>query len=182
MIRVVLLEDYLDYARQLPSVQQLAEKTDLHVYTTKASSESETVERTRNADIVVTIRDRVIFTPSLLGKLGHLQLLSACGARLSHIDLDAASKHGVLICAMSPEEEATILRDVKAAAAEQTWSLILALVKDTKRNDQAMQEGLWQTQASRGLSGKTLGLLGLFSHTRLLSTLRCTVSGRKPRI
>jgi phosphoglycerate dehydrogenase-like enzyme len=161
MIRVVLLEDYLDQARQMTSVQRLAEKVDLNVFTTKASSEAETVERTRNANIVVTIRDRVIFTASLLTNLGHLQLLSVCGARLSHIDLETATKHGVLICAVSPEEDAAIIKDAKAATAEQTWGLILALVKDTNRNDRAIREGLWQTQPSRGLSGKTLGLLGL---------------------
>ncbi len=73
MTRVVLLEDYLDYAKQIPSVQALAARVDLHIHTTKASSEAETVARTRHADIVVTIRDRVIYTESLLAELSHLQ-------------------------------------------------------------------------------------------------------------
>lgn len=110
MTRVVLLEDYLDYARQLPCVQQLAKRVDLQIYTTKAASETETVERTREAQIVVTIRDRVRYTPSLLGHLGHLQLLSVCGARLTHIDLDAATRHGVLICAPTLEEQGTLTK------------------------------------------------------------------------
>ena len=107
MTRVVLLEDYLDYAKQLDSVQQLAERTDFTTYTTKAASDDETIERTRDADIVITIRDRVIFTPELLSHLGHLQLLSVCGARLTHIYLQAAAEHGVLICAPPPSEQGT---------------------------------------------------------------------------
>ncbi|WP_089938927.1 NAD(P)-dependent oxidoreductase [Candidatus Entotheonella palauensis] len=158
MTRVVMLEDYLDYAKQIPSVQALAARTDLHIHTTKASSEAETVARTREADIVVTIRDRVIYTESLLAQLGHLKLLSVCGARLSHIDLDAATRHGVLICAPSAAEQGG---HTKAATAEQTWNLIMGLMKDTVMNDRAMREGRWQTQPSRGLVGKTLGLLGL---------------------
>ena len=41
MTRVVLLEDYLDYAKQLDSVQQLARRTDFTTYTTKAASDDE---------------------------------------------------------------------------------------------------------------------------------------------
>ncbi len=158
MTRVVMLEDYLDYAKQIPSVRALAARADLHIHTTKAASEAETIARTRDADIVVTIRDRVIYPESLLAQLGHLKLLSVCGARLSHIDLDAATRHGVLICAPSLAEQGG---HTKAATAEQTWNLIMGLMKDTVMNDRALREGKWQTQSSRGLVGKTLGLLGL---------------------
>jgi phosphoglycerate dehydrogenase-like enzyme len=158
MPRVVILEDYLDYARQLPCVQALAQRVELQIYTAKAESEAETVARTRGADIVITIRDRVHYTPSLLAQLGHLQLLSVCGARLSHIDLDAATRHGVLICAPS---EAAQGGHTKAATAEQTWHLILGLIKETVMHDSALRQGQWQTRPSRGLVGKTLGLVGL---------------------
>lgn len=158
MTRVVMLEDYLDYAKQIPSVQALAARVDLHIHTTKAASEAETAARLRDADMVVTIRDRVIYTDSLLAQLGHLKLLSVCGSRLSHIDLEAATRHGVLICAPSSAEQGS---HTKAATAEQTWNLIMGLMKDTVMNDRAMREGKWQTQPSRGLVGKTLGVLGL---------------------
>lgn len=158
MTHVVLLEDYLDYAKQLDCVQQLAKRTDFTTYTSKAASDDETIERTRDADIVITIRDRVIFTPQLLSRLGHLKLLSVCGTRLTHIDLHAASKHGVLICAPSPSQQGT---HTKRATAEQTWNLILGLAKETPMNDQAMRAGKWQTRPAWGLVGKTIGLLGL---------------------
>jgi hypothetical protein len=63
-----------------------------------------------------------------------------------------------LICAPSAAEQGS---HTKAATAEQTWNLIMGLMKDTVMNDRAMREGKWQTQPSRGLVGKTLGLLGL---------------------
>ncbi len=158
MHRVVILEDYLDYAKELPCVQGLAQRVDLEISTNKAGSEADTVERTREADIVITIRDRVHYTPSLLAQLGHLQLLSVCGTRLSHIDLAAATRHGVLICAPSAAEQGG---HTKAATAEQTWNLILGLMKETVMNDGALRQGQWQTRPSRGLIGKTLGLVGL---------------------
>jgi phosphoglycerate dehydrogenase-like enzyme len=158
MTRVVLLEDYLDYARQLACMQRLVQRVDLQVYTTKAASEAEIVERTRPADIVITIRDRVVYTPGLLAQLRHLHLLSVCGARLTHIDLDAATHYGILVCAPPLQVQGSV---TKTATAEQTWNLILGLMKDTTLNDYAVREGRWQTRPGRGLAGKTLGLLGL---------------------
>jgi phosphoglycerate dehydrogenase-like enzyme len=158
MTRIVLLEDYLDYARQLPSVQELAGRASLDVYTTKAASEAETIARTRDADIIISIRDRVVYTPSLLAQLGHVQLLAVCGTRLNHIDLDAATRHGVLIAAPSSAEPGGF---TKTATAEQTWNLMLGLVKETVLNDQVIRAGGWQTHPSMGLAGKTLGIVGL---------------------
>ena len=158
MTRVAVLEDYLDYAQQLPCMKTLASRVTLDIYTTKAASEAEIVDRVRDADIIVTIRDRVVYSASLLSQIKHIQLLSVCGTRLSHIDLEAATQAGVLICAPTAAEQGT---HTKAATAEQTWNLILGLMKETVMNDQAVHEGRWQTRPSRGLTGKTLGLLGL---------------------
>jgi phosphoglycerate dehydrogenase-like enzyme len=139
-------------------MQHLGQRVDLQVYTTRAASEAEIVERVRQADIVITMRDRVVYTPSLLAQLRHLQLLSVCGTRLTHIDLDAATHYGILVCAPPVQAQGSI---TKTATAEQTWNLILGLMKDTTLNDHALRQGHWQTRPGRGLAGKTLGLLGL---------------------
>lgn len=156
--RVVLLEDYLDYARQLDCLKALAERADLEIHTSKSGSEDEVVDRVKDANFVVTIRDRIIFTRELLSRIKHVKLISVCGARLSHMDIPAATEYGIKICAPSLAEQG---RGVKAYTAEQTWNLILGLVKDTVRNAQAMADGKWQSRPSRGLFEKTLGILGL---------------------
>ena len=158
MTRAVLLVDYFDRVREFSFVKELAKRVELKIYTEKAASEAETAERLRDVDIVIAFRDRVIYTPSLLAKMEHVQLLAACGARLTHIDLEAATKHGVLITAPRSEESGGF---TKTGTAEQTWNLILGLMKETTMNDRAMREGEWQKNPSRGLAGKTLGLLGL---------------------
>ena len=81
-----------------------------------------------------------------------------CSTRLSNIDLGEARRHGVLISAPSAAEQGG---HTKAATAEQTWNLILGLLKETVMNDGALRQGQWQTRPSRGLIGKTLGLVGL---------------------
>ena len=156
--RVVLLEDYLDYARRLDCTQRLSRQADLEIHTRKAASEAETVERVRDADVVITIRDRVAFTRELLSQLRHVKLISVAGARLSHMDLEAAREFGIAVCAPSLREQGV---GVKAYTAEQTWNLILGLAKDTVTNAAVLAKEGWQTRPSRGLYGKTLGLLGL---------------------
>jgi len=99
MTRAVLLVDYFDRVREFSFVKEMAKRVELKIYTEKAASEAETAERLRDAHIVIAFRDRVIYTSSLLAQMEHVQLLAACGARLTHIDLEAATKHGVLITA-----------------------------------------------------------------------------------
>lgn len=159
MLRTVLLEDYFDYARELPCVAKLGEKTHLTIITTKAKSEAETAQRLANADIIVTIRDRVIYTERLLAQLGHVKLLAACGSRLTHIDVDAATRHGVLIAAPPAENHQNAA--TKFTTVEQTWNLILGLNKQTLANHDTVQKGGWQTHPAGSLMGRTLGLVGL---------------------
>src|SRR5690242_3433667 len=82
MTRVVLMEDYLDETKDVECVKRLAKRVDLRIYTTKASSEDELAERLRDADMLITIRDRVRYPESLLARMGHLKLLSVAGARI----------------------------------------------------------------------------------------------------
>lgn len=158
MTRVVLMEDYLDHVRQMPTVRQLAERVDLRIYTDKAGSEDEVARRIEGADIAITIRDRVNFNASLFGRIQSLKLLSVCGPRLDpHVDLAAATRAGVLVC-RAPANQ--VPREPHHATAELTWALILGLTKSVLENQSVMQTGGWQTKISTGLLGKTLGVVG----------------------
>lgn len=157
--RIVLMEDYLDCARALPCVQKLARRAELTIYTTRAASRDELKQRLAQADIVITIRDRVHFDAPLLGALPQLKLLSVCGPRVApHIDMPAAAQAGIVVCT-SPKSDTPW--SVHYATAEMTWGLILALAKDIVPNAQHMRAGGWQTRLSRDLYGKTLGVVGL---------------------
>jgi len=167
MLRAVLLEDYFDFARELPCVSELSKRTQLTIITTKAKSESETAERLRNADIVITIRDRVVYTDSLLSKLEHVKLLAACGSRLTHIDLAAATRHRVLITAPPAEDHQSAA--TKFTTVEQTWNLILGLTKQTVQNHANVQAGGWQTRPAGSLMGRILGLVGMGTIGRMVA-------------
>jgi phosphoglycerate dehydrogenase-like enzyme len=155
-MRVVVLEDYLNYAADSACIAPLKKFGEVVCYTEPAKSEDENVERMAGAEFVIPVRNRVRFTDSLLSKIRHVKLISQTGPWLSHIDLAAAKKYGIAV-ARCPDDGDEV---VKTGTAEQTWNLILALMRDTELNQRVMREGGWQVKAGRGLAGKTLGILG----------------------
>jgi phosphoglycerate dehydrogenase-like enzyme len=64
----------------------------------------------------------------------------------------AAKERGVLVCGTDTLPYPT---------AELTFGLILALLRRIPEEDRALRAGRWQTSLGLGLSGKTLGVLGL---------------------
>lgn len=159
MAKVVLMEDYADHARQLACVQDLARRADLTIITRKARSGDEVVERLRDAQVAITIRDRVMFTADVLDRLPGLKLLSVCGPRLApHVDLEAATRNGILVAVPRPGD---VPLTIHRATAEMAWALILGLFKGLVTHHNGMREGAWQNGLGLGLAGKTLGIIGL---------------------
>jgi phosphoglycerate dehydrogenase-like enzyme len=168
-VQVVLMEDYLDRARHLPSVQALAERVTLHIHTTRATSEADLQRRVRNAEIVITIRDRVTFSPAIFDAASRLKLLAICGPRVEpHVNLAAANRSGVLVCAAPKRDEAW---STHQATAELTWALILGLLKDLALNDRVIRAGGWQTRPGRDAAGRRLGVIGLGKVGRLVASI-----------
>jgi len=150
--------DYLDQARAMPCVQELARRADLRIYTDKPSSRDELMTRLAGAQAVVTIRDRVMFDADVFARVRGLELLSVCGPRLQpHVDLDAATRAGVLVCCSPPNERPDLPHH---ATAELAWALILGLARHVVHNQSVLRNGGWQTVPGMGLRGKTLGILG----------------------
>jgi len=155
-VRVVVLEDYLNYAATSACIEPLKRLGEVVCYTEPAQSEDENVARMAGADFVIPVRNRVRFTDSLLARIRHVKLISQTGPWLSHIDLAAAKKYGIAI-SRCPDDGDDV---VKTGTAEQSWNLILALMRDTELNQNHMRAGGWQIKAGRGLAGKTLGIMG----------------------
>ena len=156
--RVVLMEDYLDQARAMACVRELAGRCDLAIFTTRAASQDELLERIAGAQAVITIRDRVMFDAAVFSRVQGLELLSVCGPRLQpHVDLAAATRAGVLVRCAPPNTQSAIPH---RATAELTWALILGLARHVVHNQTVLRHGGWQTQPGMGLAGKTLGVIG----------------------
>lgn len=152
MAQVAVLDDYQGVALQMTDWSVLSSDTEVQVFQDHLSDQNAVVERLKDFEIVVAMRERTPFPRKLLERLPKLQLLITTGMRNAAFDMEAASDLGVLVCGTG---------GLLYPTAELTWGLILALLRQIPREDQATRRGQWQVGMGIGLQGKVLGVIGL---------------------
>src|SRR5271170_4263842 len=107
-----------------------------------------------NADGLV-IRSATKATASLLEMAPHLRVIGRAGVGVDNVDVDAATRRGVLVM-NTPGGNAV-------SVAEHTFALMLGLARAVPQANASTQAGKWEKSAFSGteMRGKTLGLVGL---------------------
>ena len=149
-MRCVVLDDYQNVAGA--SADWGTAAVELVSLTEPIADQAKLAERVAGAEILVAMRERTRFTPSLFDRLPDLRLLVTTGMGNAAIDLAAAAAHGVTVCGTS---------GIVTPTSELTWGLIHALARQIVADDATMRAGGWQTRIGVGLHGQRLGLLGL---------------------
>lgn len=152
MVRVAILDDYQDVALQMTDWSVLPAEVEVQVFRDHLKDQDAVVERLKDCEILMAMRERTPFPRRLLERLPKLRLLTTTGMRNAAIDLSAATDCGVVVCGTG---------GVLYPTAELTWGLILALLRYIPREDQATRAGQWQVSMGIGLQRKTLGVIGL---------------------
>ncbi|MFT7538198.1 MAG: D-3-phosphoglycerate dehydrogenase [Lysobacterales bacterium] len=100
------------------------------------------------------IRSGTTVTDDILERADNLKVIGRAGVGLDNVDLEAATKKGVL--AMNTPAGNT------TSTAEQTFSLILSLARNTPQACASVKAGKWERAKFSGieLRGKTLGVVG----------------------
>lgn len=103
--------------------------------------------------LIVRSRSRV--TREVLERAPRLKLVARAGIGVDNIDVDAATRQGVMVI--------NVPNGNVVAVAEHTLALMLALARHIPRADAALRAGRWAKSALEGveISGKTLGIIGL---------------------
>jgi phosphoglycerate dehydrogenase-like enzyme len=153
MPNVAVLDDYHGVALQMADWSVLAPHCRVQVFCDHLTDLDALAERLRDFEIVTCMRERTPFRRDLLERLPNLRLLVTTGMRNAAIDLEAATRLGVLVCGTAGGPE--------SPPAELTWGLILALVRHIPREDAATRRGHWGTTVGVSLEQKVLGVLGL---------------------
>src|SRR5437879_12836071 len=100
------------------------------------------------------VRSATRVTSALLEHAPRLRVVGRAGVGVDNIDLDEATKRGILV--MSTPGGSSV------SVAEHTFALLLALARQLPKFDAAMREGKWEKSSSGAeVRGKTLGLSGL---------------------
>jgi phosphoglycerate dehydrogenase-like enzyme len=157
MLKLALIDDYARAALQSADWSRLDGKAEITVFD-RHLTEDEAARELAPFEAICTIRERMAFPRRLIERLPNLKLITIVGARLTNLDLDAATERGIIV-AHSGRSPAFV--NTAAATPELSWGLLIATVRHLAAQDRRMRAGLWQNQLGTILSGKTLGLLGL---------------------
>jgi phosphoglycerate dehydrogenase-like enzyme len=148
-----VVDDYQQVATSVVDWSGLAGDVEVVSFGEHFADEDALVAALDGFDIVVTLRERVAFPGSVIGRLPRLRLLVASGMRNSVIDYAAAEAHGVTVCGTASSPTPPV---------ELTWALLLGLARGLVAENAALRAGgPWQSTLGADLHGQRLGLLGL---------------------
>jgi len=151
-MKVSILDDYHDTVRTLRCFEKLKGHV-VEVWNDHVQDIDVLAERLRETEVLVLIRERTQVTAPLLERLSKLRLISQRSV-YPHIDVAACTKRGVIVS--SNQHAGT----PSYAAAELTWGLVLAAMRQIPNQVAALKTGKWQVGVGNTLRGKTLGIYG----------------------
>jgi D-3-phosphoglycerate dehydrogenase len=159
-MKIAIADDYQDMVHKLACYSLIA-KHDVTRYREPARDLEELVERLRNADVVVAVRERVRFSRALLERLPKLKLLALIGRNAGTIDSAACTALGIPV--------STGKSNSPDAPAELAMALIMASRRNVALEAERMRRGDWPCTLSHRLRGSTLGIFGLGAIGRLVA-------------
>ena len=151
-MKVHILDDWFDTLRTLPCFSKLAGH-DVTIWNDHCLDEDLLAHRIQDADALGLFRERTQVTASLISKLPNLKLISQRSV-YPHIDIDACTNSKIMVCSNMHSGTPSF------AAAEHTWALIMAAIKQLPQQMKSLREGNWQMGVGRTLQGRTIGLYG----------------------
>jgi D-3-phosphoglycerate dehydrogenase len=170
-MNITIVDDYQDAARKLSCASKL-EPFTVRVYTNTVKGTGQLSVRLQDAEVIVAIRERTVFTRALLERLPRLRLISQTGRAGPHIDIEACTRLGIAVAegVGSP-----------VAPAELTWALIMAAMRRLPQYIATLKHGAWQQSGLKSASmpgnfglgqvlrGRTIGIWGYGKIGRLLA-------------
>ena len=155
-MKVTILDDYFDTLRTLPCFAKL-KGHDVTIWTDHVQETGPLAERLRETEALVLFRERTKIQADLLDHLPNLKLISQRSV-YPHIDVEACTRHGILVCSNMHKDTPSF------AAAELTFGLILAAMRQIPQQMTALQAGTWQIGVGHTVHGK---VLGIYSYGRI---------------
>ena len=151
-MKISILDDYHDTLRTLDCFTKLSGH-EIEIWNDHAQDVDMLAERLRDTEALVLIRERTEIRAPLLHRLDTLRLISQRSV-YPHIDVDACTRLGIVVS--SSQHPGT----PSYAAAEHTWALVLAAMRELPQQMAALKAGQWQSGVGHSLRGKTLGIYG----------------------
>ncbi len=141
------------YSEDHPELRPLRARGDVTLHSTRHESTPELIGRLQGATAAINVRAYSKFTDEVFAALPDLRFLTVMGTGTDNIDLDAASRRGIVVS--NTPTAPTI------SVAEHTLALTLAISKNLVPMHNALVGGTWKHMPGIELRGKTFGFIGL---------------------
>ena len=151
-MKITILDDYHDTVRTLDAFRKLAGH-EVRIWNDHVQDVDRLAERLADTEVLILIRERTQIRAPLIERLPKLKLISQRSV-WPHIDIDACTRHGVLVCSNMHAGTPSY------ATAELTWGLVLAAMRQIPQQMASLKAGKWQCGVGRTVRGKTLGVYG----------------------
>jgi D-3-phosphoglycerate dehydrogenase len=151
-MKIAILDDYHDTLRTLDCFKKLSGH-EIKIWNDHVQDVDALARRLRDTEALVLIRERTEIRAPLLQRLDKLRLISQRSV-YPHIDIEACTQLGVIVSSSQHPDTPSY------AAAELTWALILAAMRQIPQQMSALRAGKWQIGVGHSLRGKTLGIYG----------------------
>lgn len=151
-MKISILDDYHDTVRTLACYRKL-EGHEVEIWNDHVQDVDALAARLAHTEALVLIRERTQIRAPLIERLDQLRLISQ-RSMYPHIDVDACTRRGVIVSSSQHADTPSY------AAAELTWGLILAAMRQIPQQMAALKAGKWQIGVGWSLRGKTLGIYG----------------------
>jgi len=148
-MKIAVIDDYQDAFRTLKCYARL-KGHDVIVYNDTEKDPVRLAERLKDAEAVLLTQQRSRFPSAVIERLPKLRLVSQTGRATAHIDVEACTRHGVMVSAGGAGRSHT--------TAELTWGLILAALRHIPYEVKRLREGHWQSTIGTAVQGRTLGI------------------------
>jgi D-3-phosphoglycerate dehydrogenase len=151
-MKITILDDYFDTLRTLACFRELTGH-QVTIWSDHVQDVDALADRLRNTEALVLIRERTQIRAPLIERLPNLRLISQRSV-YPHIDVDACTQHGIIVSSNMHADSPSY------AAAELTWGLVLAAMRQIPQQAAALKSGVWQRGVGHTLREKTLGIFG----------------------
>ena len=148
-MKIAVIDDYQDAFRTLKCYAKL-KGHDVIVYNDTEKDPARLAARLKDVEAVLLTQQRSRFPSAVIERLPNLKLISQTGRATAHIDIDACTRHGIIVSAGGAGRPHT--------TAELTWGLILAALRHIPYEVSRLKAGHWQSTIGTAVQGKSLGI------------------------
>ncbi len=129
-------------------------ETEAEVEVATGLSKEELIEKIKNKDALL-VRSATKVTADVIEAAERLKVIGRAGVGVDNIDLEAATKHGIVVVNAPEASSITV--------AEHTMGLILSLARRIPFAHSSLKANKWEKKKFLGIEirGKTLGVIGL---------------------